>query len=53
MNMIFAKNVTVINIAIHKTFVITHDLFNRLFIAKMYLAKIALIFSMLSCFKSV
>ena len=45
--MTFGKNVTVINIAIHKTFIISHDLVNRLFIAKMYLAKRTLIFSML------
>ena len=44
--MIFAKNVImIINITIHKTF-IRHDLVNKLFIAKMFLAKRTLIFSM-------
>ena len=38
--------VTVINIAIHKAF-IRHDLVNKLIIAKMFLAKRTLIFSML------
>ena len=36
--MIFAVNVMVINIAIHEAFII-HDLINKLFIAKMSLAK--------------
>ena len=47
MNIIFAVNVVmVINIAIDKAF-ISHDLVNKLFIAKMSLAKRTLIFSML------
>ena len=45
--MIFAKNVMVINIAIHKAFIISHDLVNKLFIAKLSLAERTLIFSML------
>ena len=45
--MIFAKKfVMVVNIAIHKAF-ISHDLVNKLFIAKMSLAERTLIFSML------
>ena len=45
--MVFTVNdVMVINIAIHKAF-ISHDLVNKQFIAKMYLAKRTLIFSML------
>ena len=45
--MIFAKNVVmVMNIAIHKAF-ICHDLVNKLFIIKMFLAKRTLMFSML------
>ena len=45
--MIFAKNVMVINIVSHKAFIISHDLVNKLFIAKMSLAERTLIFSML------
>ena len=45
--MIFAKNVVmVVNIAIHKAF-IYHDLVNKLFIIKMFLAKRTLMFSIL------
>ena len=47
--MIFAKNVVMaINIAIHKTF-ICHDLVNKLFITKMFLAERTLIFSVFWC----
>ena len=46
MNMIFAANVVmVINITIHKAF-ICHDLVNKLFSTKIFLAKRTLIFSM-------
>ena len=46
MNIIFAVNVVMVtNIAIHKAF-ICHDLVNKLFIAKMFLTKRTLIFSM-------